>query len=290
MNFYDSIRIFNVPLKKLPSTFLDGQFDMTLRKQHFPFKMLSQQSLDYSGPWPSKDMYILDRMNRSELEEFNQWHAEMSSQEFNMRNTVIEYCSTDSLILFLALLSLQKLIIQITSCPHLPQGVDPLRNCPTISSLALKIFRMVHLKEEHLVTLVNSNTDDVQIVKGIRQGTQMSLEIGKKIITADELTDYEIKSTHMLKSSIALLPPVHTDCTKRNRFSKEGMSYVLYYEERLRTIFGKQQVTAYHALSNGEWGVRLDQPINSKTYLDGYFVIDLGHKKITHALMFNGCW
>ena len=252
--------------------------------------MLCQKSLNFVGPWPSKDMYILDRMNKKELADFNQWHKEMSDKEFRMRDTVVQYCSIDSLILFLALISLQKLMIQITSCPQLPQGVDPLRNCPTISSLALKVFRSTHLKEEHLVTLVNKTNTDVKIVKGIKQGVQMTLYMENGPITSDKLTDYKIQSTHMLKSSLALLPPVHTDCSKRNRFSKDGMTYVLWYEERLASIFGRDRILSYHSLARGEWGLKLGDPIGAKTYLDGFFVIDVGDRKITHAVNYHGCW
>mgnify|MGYP001549627498 CR=1 FL=1 len=290
INFYDSLKIFNIPLKDLPSALLSGEFQSTLEKQYFPMLMLDPKKLRIKTDFPSKDMFITDRMNSSELQKFNDWHAKMANTTFDMESVLISYCSTDALILFKALLSLQTLICEITSCDHLPGGVDALKNCPTISSLALKVFRQVHLKEYYLITLHSTVGNDVKIVKAIKQGTQMTLQMPDTgPVTEENLRDYKITDRYLLRSSLAMLPPKHYNCSKKNNSSIDELCFVLHYESLLVSTYGRDNVTSFHSLSRGQRPIKLEA-MNTTCYPDGYFEIAVGDKVVTHAINYLGCW
>mgnify|MGYP001555801878 CR=1 FL=1 len=291
IEFYDSLKILCLPLKLLPKALLNGQYSSEIQKQMFPMRMLNESTLNYIGEYPTEDQYITDRMSKDELSKLRDFLASKKGETFNMRNTVTNYCTTDSYILYLSLLALQDLVISMTSCPHLPNGCDPLRNCVTISSLALKIFRQVYLKEHHLVTLRNTVTDDILVVNAIKQGEQMTFDMAESgQVTGENLLDHEIVSTQLIKSSLKLCPPTHYDPYKRNRYSTEGLACVLYFESKLVAKFGRKCIRSYHVLSNGEKPVYLDKIGSSKTYLDGLFYVQQDGREIVFAINFHGCW
>lgn len=289
MEFYDSLKIFCLPLRKLPDALLKGKYSSDIQKQKFPMLMLNESTIGYVGEYPKEEDYITSRMSENELQELRDFLASKKGQTFDMKKTLVCYCTMDSYILYLSLLSLQDLVIKMTACAQLPNGVDPLRKCVTISSLALKVFRQVYLKEYHLATLRNTVTDDIIVVNAIKQGEQMTYEMPcTGSVTSQNLTDHELVSTHILRSSLSLLPPVHFDPYKRNRYSKEGLACVLYYEKKLVEKFGRDCVKSFHVLSYGEKPVYLDR-LGSTAYLDGLFEVKKNGEEKIYAINFHGC-
>ena len=290
IEFYDSLKILCVPLKSLPKALLKGRYSSDIEKQKFPMRMLSESSLNYVGEYPSEDQYITERMSQKELSELRDFLASKKGETFDMKQTVISYCSMDAYILYLSLLSLQDLVMEATSCAHLPKGCDPLRNCITISSLALKIFRQVYLKEYHLATLHNTVTDEVVIVNAVKQGDRMTFDMPNTgSVILEDLFDHELVTTHLMKTSLRLLPPVHFEPYKRNRYSKDGLAYVLYYESKLVEKFGRDNVKSFHVLEHGEKAVHLDK-LGTKAFLDGLFYVQHGGKEIVFGTNYHGCW
>ena len=291
LKFYDSFKLFCIPLKDLPKALLNGRYSSEIAKQRFPMKLLRESTLSYVGPFPKESDFITDRMSQSELEQFREWLDSRKHDTFNMRQVLLSYCAMDSFILYLSLLAFQDLVKECTSCPHLPEGCDPLDNCMTISSLALKIFRQVYIKEHHMATLHNTITKDDIIVKATKQGRQFTFDLPDAGPTTEEnLNDYEIVNTSIVNSSLRLLPPVHYDPYRRNQYSEEGLACVLYYERKLISKYGIDNVKSFHILSYGERLVRLDR-IGSKTYPDAVFIIKQANgKEIRHCLNYHGCW
>ena len=291
IHFLDSFKLIPIKLSKIPKALLNGEEDYLISKKQFPYKFLTAERLTFKGEYPSKEYFILDRKSPAELKEFDQWYETVRGTFFDLKKEITDYIFTDCLILYLGILNFQELVQEITKCPHLPIGCDPLQDCLTISALALKVFRQMDLTEVREVELKKKNDPEVKFGRAIVKGNKMEFITGNAAELSDhELEKCEITSYKLVKSSLAVSPPEHYNQTRRNNYSKEAMAYVLYYEDMLISLYGGSNVSSYHALCRGEACINLAHNHLHKCYLDGYFTIHTNSGTIEHGINFNGCW
>ena len=101
--------------------------------------------LNYSGRMVDVKYFDLSRMNERELEKFQKWYDEKMQKEYVFRDEIDYYCVSDVNILRKGCLTFSYLMRDITQ-------VFPFydKECITIASLALKVFRLNFLKKNTL--------------------------------------------------------------------------------------------------------------------------------------------
>ena len=95
--FRDSLNFFNMPLERLPATF-------NLKKAHkgfFPYSYISEDKINYTGPYPKAEEYHPERMNEKRRKEFLTWHKEKvnSGAIFDCQKELSAYLKSDVQVL-----------------------------------------------------------------------------------------------------------------------------------------------------------------------------------------------
>lgn len=62
-------------------------------KGHFPHKMASFKNLFYSGKFPAKEDFYVERMSKQERADFHKFYKESRRRKFNFREKALEYCT-----------------------------------------------------------------------------------------------------------------------------------------------------------------------------------------------------
>jgi len=129
-------------LSKLPAVFnLEAK-----EKGYFPHFFNTLENSNYVGPYPPMETYGVESMTAKDRSKFESWYRAQDGKVFNMREQIVAYCSNDVDLLRMACLQYRKLFLDVT-------GIDPLRECLTIASLCMKVYRRNHLKENLIALL-----------------------------------------------------------------------------------------------------------------------------------------
>ncbi|KAJ1518832.1 hypothetical protein ONE63_011554 [Megalurothrips usitatus] len=138
--FKDSVNWLQMPLKRFSAT-----FELPEEKGSFPhfFNDGSAERWAYEGPLPDVHYYGPDSMSEAEHSRFIKWHADLRAQNyvFNFRREIVDYCKRDVVLLRKGCLAFRRDCIEETS-------VDPLRETPTLASLALLAYRRNFLEPD----------------------------------------------------------------------------------------------------------------------------------------------
>ena len=138
IKFIDSINYFPMALSKLPKALgLDDKF----KKGYFPHLFNRRENENYIGPLPAIEYYLPDHMKEEEHKEFLKWWNEQRSNHvvFDFKKELIEYCKSDTTILFESCKRFQQQMIDTTN-------VCPFSEATTIASTCNKVFRRNFLK------------------------------------------------------------------------------------------------------------------------------------------------
>ncbi len=65
----------------------------------FPYKAYTKANKEYVGPHLPADQYCVETMSPARRAECEQYLVEMSDVEFNMRESVLNYCDQDVTLL-----------------------------------------------------------------------------------------------------------------------------------------------------------------------------------------------
>jgi G:T-mismatch repair DNA endonuclease (very short patch repair protein) len=140
LRFIDSLNFFNCALSKLPAMWGIGN----LKKGYYPHLFNTRANEDAPPQsLPDKKFFIPESMSQSDRQKFDEWHDELSGQNFIFENfkEMVGYCENDVFILMQACSSFQKLFKEYT-------GLDIFRKAITIASACNKVFRTKFLKKD----------------------------------------------------------------------------------------------------------------------------------------------
>ena len=139
IHFKDSYLYLMMGLKKLSKTF---GFENYVRKGLLPYKVLTQDNLDYCGPCPDISKFDLTKLTPNEIDEVHDYIGSFNNNErpYNLMNECISYCVSDVMILRLSFEHYRRVYIK-------DYKIDPLKSACTVASLCFKIFQPKFLKK-----------------------------------------------------------------------------------------------------------------------------------------------
>ena len=152
IRFIDSLSFLLKPLSKLPA-----MFGLTeLKKGYFPYNFCIPKNMDYVGTYPAQKYYSPERMKGSysektgeltgDIKDFEAWYAKNKHGIFDMQKEMLEYCTSDVVILKQACLHFRKNFMNDT-------GIDPFLSNITISQLCMDYFRSTHLEHDTIAII-----------------------------------------------------------------------------------------------------------------------------------------
>ena len=157
LNIYDSLLVLPVKLENLSNTFIHNYKN---KKTIFPLKYLnnSKISLNYEGnvpdlkyfyhpsPYDTKD-YIKYLIKYSK-------YKSLFKGKWNLKKELVNYCEQDSVALHNILKNFAKEIFK-------KYKVNILK-CPTITSIAFKIYRSKYMLDENIANIKGSVYKDIK--------------------------------------------------------------------------------------------------------------------------------
>jgi len=155
-NLCDSLNHLAGALDALPKTLgileLVQAKGIEFGKGFFPYAFNTEENKNYVGPLPDKKFFEPEHMSRQRRVAFEQWfvatQAEFADKPYDIVEQGRLYCGQDTRILALCVGEYRRLVLELTR-------LDPWK-CMTVASLALKIFRRHHLREEGIEVLTEA--------------------------------------------------------------------------------------------------------------------------------------
>ena len=98
IHFTDSYKMLQQPLKQF-----DQRFNLRPSKQHFPYRFLTQATLNYYGKQPEFDFYHSYNDSVKDIENKKQFVDQMKTTPFDMRQILLNYCISDVVVMLLAM-------------------------------------------------------------------------------------------------------------------------------------------------------------------------------------------
>lgn len=99
IHFTDSYKMLQQPLKQF-----DQRFNLRPSKQHFPYRFLTQSTLNYVGAQPDLHYYQSYNDSVKDIEAKQEFVDQMKTTPFDMRQILLNYCIADVLVTLLAIL------------------------------------------------------------------------------------------------------------------------------------------------------------------------------------------
>ena len=136
VKFIDSYNFLNVSLRDLPKI-----FGITQQKTFFPYSLLNEIDIYYTGSFPEKDKYDIFLLKPNEVEDFNNFYDKEKHKYQNKMwcciDVLKEYCKNDVIVLVKCLEKFRDLHIDITQ-------IDPYNDI-TLAGSALTDFIQNHI-------------------------------------------------------------------------------------------------------------------------------------------------
>ena len=146
LNLRDSLLLLPSSLSKLCKA-----FNVEKAKDIFPHKFVSLNNLDYVGPVPAYNYFD---SNKVSLLEYTEYANRFADQPWNLKAEAIKYCELDCTSLYEVLCAFSLKIFE-------KYNIN-IAKCPTLPSLAFRIFRVHYLnKDIKLPVLINSIFEDI---------------------------------------------------------------------------------------------------------------------------------
>lgn len=133
---------------------LAKNFDVSL-KGLFPYLFVTDQvSLNYKGPIP--DFKYFDKCTQEEYNNYCETYKKVGVDKvvWDLKAETIKYCQLDCKALYEVLLKFNKYIFDITNIN--------IHKSPTLSSLALKMYKTKYMAEENLPILTGQIYEDIK--------------------------------------------------------------------------------------------------------------------------------
>ena len=279
MRIIDSLSFFPMRLSKLPKSF--GLTE--LAKGYFPHYFLTQEHMNYIGPYPAMSDYGFEYMSTEDYETFIGWYAKVKDGVFDLREEIERYCVSDVDILHQACIKFRQQMLDITMGEGV--GVDPF-NYVTIASCCLAVHRTLYLHETWDILYADEQAKAIfenrkpLWEKGL-------LKKGELLVNHDgELVSYIEKGTivekKFVKSTLPIVPPLGY---RTDTYSNKAIKHILWLAEKSRREGNPLNIQ--HALNGGEKTIiRQDQKGFYK--VDGFYVDPLTGQET--VIEWNGCF
>ena len=147
-------KAFTLPSEK--GIFLLSRFDLYRltfnasknNSGHFPYLFIKRDNYDYRGPLPPKADFGPDNMKAGALREFNRWYDEerAKNEVWDFREQLAKYCKADVRVLRQATTKFRDLILGL-------EKIDPFKECITLASLCMRIFRKNYMKVPFIASI-----------------------------------------------------------------------------------------------------------------------------------------
>lgn len=135
--FLDSLQLLLSSLRKLCKA-----FNLDIDKGLFPHNFVNSDNLNYIGSIPSYDNFI-----NLKYEEYKEYSSMFSNKNWSLRDEAIKYCERDCLTLYQIMSRFNDLMFN--------QLHIDMTKYPTISSLAMGLFRMHYLNKEIKIPMIS---------------------------------------------------------------------------------------------------------------------------------------
>lgn len=133
-------------------------FGLTIEKQWFPFKFLTNNGLDYVGDWPAIEQYSV---KKEEMKDFKEYYEKTKAEYpvFSMENMLVAYCKVDTKVLYEACAKFYQLSYKI-------EKINPLQSI-SISSLSAKVYTARHIPDGCRIAVIY-DTDCAAVWKNMQ--------------------------------------------------------------------------------------------------------------------------
>ena len=258
----DSLLFIPLALSKMPAAF---GLEHLMHKGYFAHFFTNMETLHYRGPqWPSPEHYGCDNMSTEARRNFMTWHQDkcMSNEIYDHFEELSKYCLNDVFLLSACGMSYTCIMLDLV-------GVAPFTVATTMAGLALKIFRMFHLRAQYKVVLHDGR--ELQVYKRGPDIYNVDPQSGERLET---LSEGDIAKKTFQKSDIAYLN--RGKCTGHHtKFSKESLEWLKYRDSLLPPHAPKMRSVLH---PSGEFVL-----VGTHYSLDGYV------PELNIALDYNGC-
>ena len=154
--FRDSLLLLPSSLRKLGEN-----FSVDVKKSYFPYSFINNEniSLNYKGEVPSIDYFDItppnDEANDSfTVDDYNKYCNEFKTKQWDLKNELVKYCETD-------VISLWQIIRKFQENIFIKFEIDVL-STPTLSSLALSIYRSCYLKDSKIPIITGNLYNEIK--------------------------------------------------------------------------------------------------------------------------------
>lgn len=147
MRFLDAFKFIPMALRNFPKTF--GITETC--KGYFPYRFLTQETLQYTGPYPGLEYYDFDHLKPDDHKEALVWYNEHCHEVFDMESIILDYCMSDVKLLKQGCLLYRDLFLRVTE-----RQVDPFDQV-TIASTCLKIYRTMDMPHNSIGKLASES-------------------------------------------------------------------------------------------------------------------------------------
>lgn len=139
--FRDSLLLLPSSLRKL-----GVNFSVDVKKSYFPYNFINNENipLNYKGEVPSIDYFDITppKDDSFTVDDYNKYCNEFKTKQWDLKNELVKYCETD-------VISLWQIIRKFQENIFIKFEIDVL-STPTLSSLALTIYRSCYLKDSKI--------------------------------------------------------------------------------------------------------------------------------------------
>lgn len=110
VRFVDSSNYMQMPLSKFAKAF---SLPAGIDKLFFPFLFNSSVNRDYNGPFPPRETFAPENFNTQQLEKFNSWYPTQQNSQFNLTETLLDYCIADVNVLRIGCLKFMRSFMEM---------------------------------------------------------------------------------------------------------------------------------------------------------------------------------
>ena len=140
VSFIDSLKIFNQPLSKLPSS-----FGLTCKKGMFPYDANIPENRNKCISFPTPEMFGYQTMKPEDQPKFMEWYnSQDKTKLYDLEKEMLDYCIDDVKILIESIGAYRDQFKTIT-------GLDPTSRHFTLASIGMETFRATSLKDGKLL-------------------------------------------------------------------------------------------------------------------------------------------
>jgi hypothetical protein len=205
----------------------------------FPYLYCKESNKDDKlDTLPPFSDYIPNGMKPEKYNTFQRWYTEHYQTVFCLKDALAEYCENDTLILLKAMLSMRRILLNITG------GYDVLPKARSIASLALAVYQKCFLKPETIALIPDggyekwdkSSDKSLKLMNWISKDRNVDVQHagnGREYMIGAYKVDGYIKSKNIVLEFLGCYYHSHPPCTTATESAPNGKTNNKNYEDTL---------------------------------------------------------